>query len=83
MYLENKSFNQAMKNATQQRQGYRPLYHRDAINHCPACGHTHWHVGRESAECAFCETAMPLAISSVTPAQPLFWFRGSRTALAA
>lgn len=29
--------------------------------HCPGCGRSHWYVGRVSAECGFCETAIPLA----------------------
>ena len=41
--------------------GYQFLYHRGAVNHCPGCGRTHWYVGRVSAECGFCETAVPLA----------------------
>jgi len=44
-----------------QQRGYQFLYHRGAVNHCPACGRTHWYVGRVSAECGFCETAVPLA----------------------
>jgi hypothetical protein len=28
---------------------------------CPDCDATHWHVGRRSAECASCGTALPLA----------------------
>jgi hypothetical protein len=27
---------------------------------CPDCGATSWHVGRRSAECASCCTALPL-----------------------
>jgi hypothetical protein len=38
-----------------------PLYYQDTVNHCPSCGGKHWHIGRSSAECAFCETALPLA----------------------
>lgn len=60
--------------------GYAPLYHADTVNHCPACGHTHWHIGRSTAECAFCETALPLDMNASTPGEPLFWFRGSGTA---
>jgi uncharacterized protein (DUF983 family) len=41
--------------------GYQFLYHRGVVNHCPGCGRTHWYVGRVSAECGFCETAVPLA----------------------
>ncbi|QPT09845.1 hypothetical protein [Sphingomonas paucimobilis] len=39
--------------------GYRPLYQAGSI--CPACGSTSWHIGRQSAECARCATALPLA----------------------
>lgn len=27
---------------------------------CPGCGRANWHVGRATAECAFCATALPL-----------------------
>lgn len=40
--------------------GFRPLYHRNSVNHCPGCGQAQWYVGRISAECAFCGTALPL-----------------------
>jgi len=30
---------------------------------CPGCGQSHWHVGRHTAECAFCATALPLSTS--------------------
>ncbi len=40
-----------------------PLYYADSVNHCPSCGHSHWHIGRSSAECAFCNDAIPLAQS--------------------
>jgi len=39
--------------------GYAPLYRPGAL--CPGCGRSQWHVGRHSAECAFCATALPLA----------------------
>jgi hypothetical protein len=32
--------------------------------HCPGCGHRHWHVGRFTAECATCATALIIAIPS-------------------
>ena len=35
---------------------YRPG--RDTA--CPACGERQWLVGRIMAECAFCETALPI-----------------------
>ena len=41
--------------------GYVLVYHPGCINFCPGCARTHWHVGRHSAECAFCMTALPLA----------------------
>lgn len=40
--------------------GYRILYHKDHTNHCPGCGQAQWIVGRSTAECAFCATAIPL-----------------------
>lgn len=57
---------------------YRPLYHADTVNHCPACGHTHWHVGRSMAQCAFCDAALPLTTGVGAPAEPMFWTRGSQ-----
>ena len=41
--------------------GYHAVYHDGEVNHCPGCGRTHWYVGRVSAECGFCATALPLA----------------------
>jgi hypothetical protein len=41
--------------------GYCIVYHEDEVNHCPGCGRTHWYVGRVSAECGFCGTALQLA----------------------
>jgi hypothetical protein len=43
------------------RRGYNAVYRRDQTNHCPGCGRTHWYVGRISAECGFCGTALPFA----------------------
>jgi len=40
--------------------GYHIVYREHEVNHCPGCGRSHWHVGRIMAECAFCETALPL-----------------------
>lgn len=28
---------------------------------CPGCGSTHWNVGRSTAECGRCDTAMVIA----------------------
>jgi len=41
--------------------GYVIVYHADTVNHCPSCGKSHWWVGRITAQCAFCATALPLA----------------------
>lgn len=45
--------------------GYRITYHRESDNRCPCCGKTHWLVGRISAQCAFCDTALPFAENGV------------------
>ncbi|HEV2748290.1 MAG TPA: hypothetical protein VGW34_13450 [Allosphingosinicella sp.] len=41
--------------------GLHVLYRSGEVNHCPGCGRTHWYVGRFSAECGFCATALALA----------------------
>ena len=41
--------------------GFVVLYRRHGNNACPSCGKSNWIVGRTSAECAFCQTALPLA----------------------
>lgn len=41
--------------------GFLPLYHMGEVNRCPGCGRSHWLVGRLSAECGFCATAIALA----------------------
>ncbi|MDB5669076.1 MAG: hypothetical protein JWO25_35 [Alphaproteobacteria bacterium] len=46
--------------------GYSFVYRENEINHCPGCGRTHWYIGRLSAECGFCQTAMPLS-TATTP----------------
>ena len=45
--------------------GYHAVYRENEVNHCPGCGRTHWIIGRMSAECAFCTTALPLAEASM------------------
>lgn len=44
--------------------GYSFVYRENEVNHCPGCGRTHWYIGRVSAQCGFCETAVPLASSA-------------------
>ena len=46
--------------------GYHAVYHEGEVNHCPGCGRTHWIIGRLSAECAFCGTALALAETGMT-----------------
>ena len=41
--------------------GYQVLFRANESNRCPGCGRAQWHVGRLTAECAFCGTALPLA----------------------
>lgn len=54
--------------------GYHAVYHDGEVNHCPGCGRTHWLIGRLSAECAFCGTALPLREAMTQgPAAPVFW----------
>lgn len=48
--------------------GYHVAYREAEVNHCPGCGRTHWYIGRTSAECAFCATALPLAEASTMSA---------------
>lgn len=40
--------------------GYRVTFHLNERNVFPGCGRSHWLVGRMTAECAFCATALPL-----------------------
>jgi hypothetical protein len=48
--------------------GFLMLYHPGEVNRCPGCGRTHWLVGRLSAECGFCGTALALAETGITGA---------------
>ncbi len=41
--------------------GYHAVYRQHQTNHCPGCGRSNWLVGRASAECGFCATALPFA----------------------
>ncbi len=51
---------QAAATATLTQRGYVILYRHGQVNHCPACGKTHWWIGNRSAQCAFCDTALDL-----------------------
>lgn len=48
------------------RRGYHMLYRCGEVNRCPGCGRSHWYVGRLSAECGFCGTALALAESGLS-----------------
>ncbi len=43
------------------QRGYQVLFRQNESNHCPGCGRAQWYVGRVTAECVFCHTALPLA----------------------
>jgi hypothetical protein len=43
------------------KRGHHIIYRANEANHCPGCGRSHWYIGRISAECGFCGTAVPLA----------------------
>lgn len=50
----------------QARTGYRVAYRQHEANHCPGCGGAHWVIGRMTAECAYCGTALPLVAGGVS-----------------
>lgn len=54
------------------RRGYAAVYRENELNHCPGCGRTHWHIGRTTAECGFCATALPLASATSQGMRGLF-----------
>lgn len=43
------------------QRGHHVIYRLSQPYHCPGCGRSQWYVGRISAECGFCGTALPLA----------------------
>ena len=43
------------------KRGHHIVYRANEANHCPGCGRSQWYIGRMSAECGFCGTAVPLA----------------------
>lgn len=45
--------------------GYRVVYRAGEVNHCPGCGRSHWLLGRQIAECAYCGT--PVEIMNSAP----------------
>jgi hypothetical protein len=63
--------------------GYSVAYRAGQINFCPGCGRTHWYVGRVSAECGFCATALPLVEATTRGASSHARWSGQNTPLAA
>jgi hypothetical protein len=57
------------------RRGYHVVFRENQVNHCPGCGRSHWYVGRLSAECGFCGTALP-RVEALTTGAGLFVSRG-------
>lgn len=43
------------------KRGHHIVYRAHESNHCPGCGRSNWLIGRVTAECGFCGTAVPLA----------------------
>jgi len=41
--------------------GHHVVYRANEMNRCPGCGRAHWYIGRQTAECGFCGTAIALA----------------------
>ena len=61
------------------RRGYHVVYRPEQANYCPGCGGRHWLIGRVSAECAICATALPLAAARLMPRYaPIFTHRLGR-----
>jgi hypothetical protein len=46
------------------KRGHHIVCRANEANHCPGCGRSQWYIGRVSAECGFCGTAVPLAETS-------------------
>jgi len=82
MVVPTKSFGSALL-VDPARRGYHAVYRTKEINRCPACGRTHWLIGRVTAECAFCATALPLAEASLLPRHAPIFVRGFSQACAA
>jgi len=52
------------------KRGHHIVYRAESSNHCPGCGRSNWHIGRVTAECGFCGTAVPLAETAWQDASP-------------
>lgn len=47
-------------------------YKLGTLTHCPGCDGTQWLIGRTTAQCAYCDTAMPLLHGSPGASAPMF-----------
>lgn len=56
--------------------GYHVMFRSGGQNVCPGCGGSHWHVGRVTAECAYCLTALPIEQQQGCDGVGLFSSRG-------
>jgi hypothetical protein len=65
------------------QRGHHIVYRTNENNHCPGCGRSHWYIGRISAECGFCGTAVPLAEARHDDASPRSGAAASRSRIAA
>ena len=52
------------------KRGHHIVYRVNEANHCPGCGRSQWYIGRVSAECGFCGSAVPLAETSRQESAP-------------
>mgnify|MGYP003575377666 CR=1 FL=1 len=57
------------------QRGYHVEYRGDGSDRCPGCGRAHFYLGRLTAECAFCGTAVPLP-ETPRGGAGLIWRRG-------
>ena len=48
--------------------GHHVVYRANESNRCPGCGRGQWYVGRITAECGFCGTAVALAEAKLSGA---------------
>jgi len=62
------------------KRGHHIVYRANSQNHCPGCGRSQWYIGRVSAECGFCGTAVPLAEAAWQEASPRSAASASRNA---
>ncbi len=55
-----------LKSLPNPARGFLPVYRENETNHCPGCGRSQWIVGRISAECVFCSTALPFQQAAIS-----------------